>query len=80
MCDGDEISVDHLYENVVTLSGSVIENCIHEAITKTSFRLAKNPVMSGMVFDVDENFPLNTNRKSGLSYRYPSARTIDSAP
>ena len=54
--DGDESSVDRLLENVVTLSESVIENCTQPtppsgAITKTSFRLTKNIVMSEWVFD-----------------------------
>ena len=42
--DGDEVSVDQFYENVVTLSKSVIENCIQNTpggiITQTPFRLA----------------------------------------
>ena len=52
---GDEISVDQLWEHVVTLSESVIEKYTQRPMaemsrTKTSFR-QKNTIWSELVYD-----------------------------
>ena len=49
------------------------------AITNTSFRLAKQLLCRKWSL-IDENYLVNTNRQSGSSYQYPSARTITAPP
>ena len=64
------------------LSKSVIENCIQRPLAKLSRRrfsgLQIKTLLCRKRCMIDENFLMNTSKKSGSSYQIPSAGTINS--
>ena len=79
--DGDESSVDQFQENVVTLSNSVIENCMQRPLAETPRRRLSGLQIQTLLCRkrcmIDENFLMNTYYvKSGSCYQIPSAKTV----